>query len=640
MIEPATAAPRIRAVFSALMVVMLLASLDQTIVSTALPTIVAEFGGLEHLSWIVTSYMLATTVVTPLYGKLGDLFGRKLVLQVAIVLFLIGSALCGMSTSMTELIIFRAVQGLGGGGLMVTTMAVVGDIIPPKDRGRYQGLFGAVFGLSTVLGPLIGGFMVDHLSWRWIFYINLPLAVAAILVIGAVLPRKAAIGKPVIDYAGAVLLAVFLTSLILLTSLGGHTLAWTSSGGVGLAGLAAVALILFVVVELNVPAPMFPMHLFRNRIFTVCAIVSLVVGLAMFGSVTYLPLYMQVVKGLTPLSAGLHLTPMMAGVLVSSIVSGQIISRAGRYRLFPIIGTAIMTLGLWLLSRLSVETEVWTAAAYALVLGSGLGMVMQVLVLAAQNVVGYEDLGVATSGVTLFRSIGGSVGVSIFGAIFAVALASRLEGLGGGLPSGLDPAGIKLLPVGTRDLYHNAFTEALQPIFLTAAIVSATAFLLTLFLKEVPLRSSHRSEDVGSALAMPRDARSVDELERIVLELERRENRSSVLTDIAQTAGLELAPNALWLFLNAGRQGAVRSDDPLPAETLIAKALAARRDNGEIVLSEEGSTSYHRIVDLYRERFAKLLEQWEPNRHDEAREMLQRLAVSILSEPPVIKTVH
>jgi MFS family permease len=302
----------VRTVFVAPMVVMLLASLDQTIVSTALPTIVGEFGGLEHLSWIVTSYMLATTVVTPLYGKLGDLFGRKLVLQAAIVLFLLGSVLCGMSNSMVQLIFFRALQGLGGGGLMVTTMAVVGDIIPPKDRGRYQGLFGAIFGLSTVLGPLIGGFMVDHLTWRWIFYIYLPLGVAAVLIIGVVLPRKAVGARPSIDYAGALLLAICLTSLILLTSLGGHTLAGMSLTAIALGAASIISFILFVVVERRADAPMFPMHLFSIRIFTVCASVSLVAGLAMFGSVTYLPLYMQMVKGLTPLSAGLHLTPMMA----------------------------------------------------------------------------------------------------------------------------------------------------------------------------------------------------------------------------------------------------------------------------------------------------------------------------------------
>ncbi len=622
----------VRTVFAALMVVMLLASLDQTIVSTALPTIVGEFGGLEHLSWIVTSYMLATTVVTPLYGKLGDLFGRKLVLQAAIVLFLLGSALCGMSASMLQLIFFRALQGLGGGGLMVTTMAVVGDIIPPKDRGRYQGLFGAVFGLSTVLGPLIGGFMVDHLTWRWIFYINLPLGIAAVLIIGAVLPRKAVGVRPSIDYAGALLLAISLTSLILLTSLGGQTLAWTSLAAIALAAASIVSLILFVGVERRAVAPMFPMHLFSIRIFTVCALVSLVVGLAMFGSVTYLPLYMQVVKGLTPLSAGLHLTPMMAGVLTSSIASGQIISRTGRYRLFPIAGTAIMAIGLGLLSTLSVETAVWTAAGYALVLGLGLGMVMQVLVLAAQNAVRYEDLGVATSGVTLFRSIGGSVGVSIFGAIFAAALAVRLQGVAG-IPAALDPVAIQALPEATKTLYGTAFTEALRPIFQTAAVLAAVAFLLTLLLREIPLRSSHRADSVANALAMPRNARSVDELETIVVNLERRENRHLVLRDVATTAGLDLAPNALWLLFRTGRVGRALPEDGSAAKVLLDLHLLERRHDGSVELSIEGRRIYERIVSLYRDRFAALVANWEPEQHEEARSMLRRLAESVLSEP-------
>ncbi|MFP3544392.1 MDR family MFS transporter [Rhizobium sp. SIMBA_035] len=622
----------IHTVFAALMVVMLLASLDQTIVSTALPTIVGEFEGLEHLSWIVTSYMLATTVVTPLYGKLGDLFGRKLVLQAAIVLFLLGSALCGMSSSMLQLIFFRALQGLGGGGLIVTTMAVVGDIIPPKDRGRYQGLFGAVFGLSTVLGPLIGGFMVDHLTWRWIFYINLPLGIAAVLIIGAVLPRKAVGARPSIDYAGALLLAICLTSLILLTSLGGHTLPWTSLAAIALAAASIVSLILFVVVERRVVAPMFPMHLFSIRIFTICGSVSLVVGLAMFGSVTYLPLYMQVVKGLTPLSAGLHLTPMMAGVLTSSIASGQIISRTGRYRLFPIAGAAIMAMGLGLLSTLSVETPVWTAAGYALVLGLGLGMVMQVLVLAVQNAVRYEDLGVATSGVTLFRSIGGSVGVSIFGAIFAAALAVRLQGIAG-IPAALDSVAIQTLPEATKTLYDTAFTEALRPIFITAAALAALAFLLTLLLKEIPLRSSHRADSVANALAMPRDARSVDELETIVVNLERRENRHLVLRDVATTAGLDLAPNALWLLFRTGRVGRALPEDGSAAKALLDLRLLERRHDGSVELSTEGRRIYERIVTLYRDRFAALVANWEPEQHDEARSMLRRLAESILSEP-------
>lgn len=395
--------PSVRLIFGALMLVMLLASLDQTIVSTALPTIVEEFGGLEHLSWIVTAYLLATTIVTPLYGKLGDLFGRKVVLQGAILVFLAGSVLCGLSQSMGQLIAFRAIQGLGGGGLMVTTMAAIGDIIPPRERGRYQGIFGGVFGLATVIGPLIGGFFVERLTWRWIFYINLPLGLAALGVIAWAFKSATHSKRPKIDVTGAVLLAITLTALVLFTSLGGHTFAWSSPQILGLIAVSAGALVGFVLVEHHAAEPILPLSLFRNRIFVVSCAVGFIVGLALFGSVTYMPLYLQVVKGVSPSLAGMQLTPMMGGVLVSSIISGQLISRIGCYRMFPIAGTAVMTVGLGLLATLGIETSAWLASGYMLVLGLGLGMVMQVLVLAVQNAVDYKDLGVAISGATLFR---------------------------------------------------------------------------------------------------------------------------------------------------------------------------------------------------------------------------------------------
>ncbi|MBV9584242.1 MAG: MFS transporter, partial [Alphaproteobacteria bacterium] len=394
----------VRLIFGALMLVLLLASLDQTIVSTALPTIVGEFGGLAHLSWIVTAYLLATTVVTPLYGKLGDLFGRKIVLQSAILLFLLGSALCGFSRSMGELIGFRALQGLGGGGLIVTTMAVVGDILSPRERGRYQGIFGGVFGFSTVIGPLIGGFFVEHLTWRWIFYVNLPLGLLAIAVIGWTFSASTSRRRPSIDLAGAGLLAVTLASLILFTSLGGHSFAWGSREILSLIALCLAALIGFIVAETWAAEPILPLRLFANRIFAVACGVGFIVGLAMFGSVTYMPVYLQVVKGVSPSTAGLQLTPMMGGVLLTSIASGRIISRIGRYRAFPIAGTAIMTVWLGLLATLGTASSTWAASGYMLVLGLGLVMVMQVLVLAVQNAVDYRDLGVATSGTTLFRS--------------------------------------------------------------------------------------------------------------------------------------------------------------------------------------------------------------------------------------------
>ena len=426
MAARATDRRRILVVVSGLMLVMLLASLDQTIVSTALPTIVGELGGLEHLSWVVTAYLLAVTAVTPLYGKLGDLYGRKVVLQVALVLFLVGSALCGLAQGMTELIAFRAVQGLGGGGLMVSAQAAIGDVVPPSERGRYSGLFGAVFGVSAVAGPLIGGFLTTHLSWRWIFYVNLPLGIAALAVLAVTLPSRTEQRHHRIDYAGTLLLAAGLSGIILLTTLGGTTYDWASPQIVALGVGGVACLVAFAFVERSAAEPILPPALFRNRVFVVTSAVALVVGFALFGALTYLPLFQQVVRGLSPTASGLQLLPVMGGLLVSSIVSGQVITRTGRYKAWPIAGTAIAAFGLWLLSSLDESTGTGVAALHMLVFGLGLGMVMQVLVLAVQNAVPYEQLGVATSGATLFRSIGGSLGTAILGAVFTARLTSEL----------------------------------------------------------------------------------------------------------------------------------------------------------------------------------------------------------------------
>ena len=490
-------APRVRLIFSALLLVLLLASLDQTIVSTALPTIVGELGGLEHLSWVVTAYLLAATVVGPLYGKFGDLYGRKRVLQTAIVIFLGGSALCGLAQNMGELIAFRAIQGLGAGGLMVVTLAVVGDIIPPRDRGRYQGFFGGVFGVSTIIGPLLGGFFVDHLSWRWIFYVNLPVGAVALAVIAVVFHARSEHLEHAVDYAGAVLLAGALSSIVLFTSLGGTTWAWGSSQIVLLIVLAAVLLPAFLLAERRASEPILPLSLFRNRTFAVTSAIGFIVGLALFGAVTYLPLYLQITKGSSPTSSGLQLVPLMGGVLLTSIVSGQLISHFGRYRPFPIAGTALTAFGLYLLSRLHVDTPATTAMGYAAVLGLGLGLVMQVLVLAVQNAVDRREIGVATSGSILARQIGGSIGVALFGTIFAnrlgTELASRLPA-GAELPATNDPAAIRALPAPVRGAFEDAFAAALHPVFLTAAGVALTAFALTWLLREVPLRGAPAAE--------------------------------------------------------------------------------------------------------------------------------------------------
>ena len=493
---------RRRLIFGALLLVLFIASLDQTIVSTALPTIVGDLGGLQHLSWVVTAYLLASTVVGPLYGKLGDLYGRKRVLQVALVLFLIGSALCGVAQSMPQLIGFRAVQGLGGGGLLVVAMAVVGDLVPPRERGRYQGLFGAVFGVSTVAGPLLGGFFVDGLSWRWIFYINLPLGAVALAVISTAFRSRQTTERHRIDLLGTLVLAAGLSGVILYTSLGGTTYAWDAPGMLAAIAAGVGLLALFPFVESRAAEPILPLALFRNQTFRMASAIGFVIGFVLFGSVTFVPIYLQIVKGHNATQSGLLMTPMMLGVLLTSIASGFLISHYGRYRVFPIVGTALATVGLYLLSTLAVGTSTATAAAYMLLLGLGLGMVMQVLVLVAQNAVDYRLLGVATSGSTLFRQVGGSIGVSVFGAIFTNRLGGELaQRLPPGVhaPAHASPAVIQHLPRAVHGLYVAAVAAALHPVFLTAAAVMVAAFGLSWRLRDVPLRETAGSAGTGIA---------------------------------------------------------------------------------------------------------------------------------------------
>jgi EmrB/QacA subfamily drug resistance transporter len=483
-------------VFGALMLGMFLAALDQTIVSTALPTIVGDLGGLEHLSWVVTSYLLASTASTPLYGKLGDMYGRKPVFLAAILIFLAGSLLAGLSQSMIQLIAFRAVQGVGAGGLMVGAQAIIADIVPPRERGRYMGLIGAVFAVASVAGPLLGGFFVEAISWRWVFYINMPIGLVAILVVVFKLHLHTPSQRHSIDFLGAGLLTGGVSSLILFTSWGGNQYPWGSPVIVGLAVAALALLTAFIFQERRAAEPIIPLGLFRSSVFRVATGIGFIIGLAMFGAIIFIPLFLQLVYGVSPTSSGLRMLPLMAGLLGASIVSGRIISRIGRYKLFPIAGTGITAVGMFLLSQLEVGTAPWVASLYMLVVGVGIGLVMQVLVLVVQNAAPRRDVGVATSTATFFRSMGGSLGVAVFGAIFASHLTSELKALPAGAASRLsgginvNPAQIHALPDAVRHDYLVAFVNSLQPVFLLGAALAAVAFALAWLLKEVPLRDT------------------------------------------------------------------------------------------------------------------------------------------------------
>ncbi len=493
-------------IIGALMLGMLLAALDQTIVSTALPTIVGDLKGGSHIAWVITAYLLATTVSTPLWGKLGDQYGRKVFFQAAIVIFLVGSVLSGLSHSMVELIAFRAIQGLGSGGLMVGAQAIVGDIVSPRERGRYVGLFGAVFGVSSIVGPLLGGVFVDNLTWRWIFYINVPIGIIALVVVASQVPGKLRRVHHIIDYVGTAVLALAATSFILLTSLGGTTYPW-SSAPIWTLGVCGVVLVgVFVLVERRAKEPVLPLHLFRLRAFSVTSIVGFIVGLAMFGAITYLPAFFQVVRGVSPTLSGVQLLPLMAGLLVVSIGSGQIISRTGRYRFWPIAGAAMMTLGLYLLSRMGVATSSLQDSLYMLVLGMGIGGVMQVLVIIVQNAVPHSELGVATSGATFFRSIGGSFGTAIFGAIFSNVLVGNLiKHLHGvPLPAGFSsanatPALLSHLPPAIHAGFVAGYAESIQTVFIVAVPIAALAFLATWLIPQVELRKWPSAETVPAA---------------------------------------------------------------------------------------------------------------------------------------------
>ncbi|MFI1014996.1 MDR family MFS transporter [Streptomyces sp. NPDC020965] len=514
-------------VFGTIMLGVLLAALDQTIVGTALPTIVSELGGGAHMSWVVTAYLLTETIATVLVGKFGDLFGRKLIFQISAIIFITGSFLCGLATNMTLLILWRGLQGIGAGGLMVTAMALIADVVPLRERGKYQGAIGGVFGVSTVIGPLLGGLFTDHLSWRWAFYVNVPIAIAVVIAAARTIPSVRSASRPVIDYAGIALVAVGSSALILGTSWGGNQYAWGSPVVIGLFTGGVIALALFCLVESRAAEPMLPMRLFRNPVFTVCSVLSFIVGFAMLGAMTFLPTYLQYVDGDSATVSGVRTLPMVIGLLIASIFSGTAVSRTGRYRIFPIVGSLVMAAGLYLLSLMGPGTGAWLESLYMFVLGVGIGLSMQVLTIAVQNTVDYPDLGTATSGVTFFRTLGSAFGTAVFGTIYANALTPHLSrGIAEAVRAGgADPAvvaklarspeGLRLLPPAQREPIVQAYADTLHTVFLWTVPVALLGLLVSFFLKQVTLRDTVRvaSADMGDGFSQPTSGDSAKLLE-------------------------------------------------------------------------------------------------------------------------------
>jgi EmrB/QacA subfamily drug resistance transporter len=498
---------QIMTIIGGLMTGMLLAALDQSIVGTALPRIVSDLGGLNHLAWVVTAYLLTSTASTPLWGKISDLYGRRVIFQATIIIFLIGSALCGIAQNMPELIAFRAIQGIGGGGLMAIAFAIIGDVIPPRERGRYQGYFGAVFGVSSVAGPLLGGWLTDTISWRWIFYINVPIGAAALVITSLALRMPVVKRNHKIDYLGATMIVAAVTSLLLYLNWASEQYGWTHPNALALVISAFVFTVAFVFVELRAEEPIIPMRLFRNSIFSVGNAFGFLIGFAMFGGAIYLPLYLQTVQGMSPTDSGLAMLPMVVGVFSMSIASGLLITKTGKYKIYPIIGSVILIGAMFLLSTIEYDTAYWIIAIYAYLFGTGLGLAMMTIVTPIQNAVEMRDMGTATSSTTFGRSLGGAIGAALFGAILTsrlgVYLAEELRSAGsattGGEINTNNIQAIQSLPEPLKTEVLTAYTHAINDIFLYAIPVIVIALIVVFFLKEIPLRTTQQTVVASSA---------------------------------------------------------------------------------------------------------------------------------------------
>jgi EmrB/QacA subfamily drug resistance transporter len=614
---------QVNVVFVAILLGMLLAALDQTIVSTALPTIVADLGGAGHMSWVVTAYLLAETIATVLAGKFGDLFGRKLVFQVSAVIFVAGSAVCGIAQDMLMLVAARAIQGIGGGGLMVTAMALIADVIPLRDRGKYQGALGAVFGITTVVGPTLGGLFTDHLTWRWAFYINVPIAIVVIAMAAKAIPSIRSGGKPVIDYAGIGLIAAAATTMILALEWGGSEYAWSSPTIIGMFAGSAALFAAFVFVELRAPEPMLPMRLFRNSVFSVCSTLSFIVGFAMLGAMTFLPTYLQYVDGVSATGSGVRTLPMVAGLFIMSMLSGNVVSRTGRYKMFPIAGGAVMSVGLYLMSTMGPATSTWLESLYMFVLGAGIGLSMQVLTIVVQNTVPYADLGTATSGVTFFRTLGSSFGTAIFGTLYS----THLEGeMGGALATtGVSPAvaqspeSLNALSAALAGPIITAYANSINYVFRWVVPVAVLGFLVAWLLKELPLRDSARvaATDVGEGFSAPATDDRIGQLERQISDTMRmaRDDRT-ILDRVLADSGAEVNPSQAWAIgqthLHVTAKGraelpAIARQHKMPSEVLepafadLQEAGYARVEGDQVHLTEAGQEQFERVRHAWRQ---------------------------------------